>query len=40
VSGGKGKIIEFFGPGTETLSATAMATASDWFYHAVRNADG
>ncbi|WZH42089.1 aconitase family-domain-containing protein [Fusarium acuminatum] len=26
VSGGKGKIIEFFGPGTETLGATAMAT--------------
>lgn len=26
VSGGKGKIIEFFGPGTKTLSATAMAT--------------
>jgi aconitate hydratase len=26
VSGGKGKIIEFFGPGTDTLSATAMAT--------------
>ncbi|KAL1844518.1 hypothetical protein VTK73DRAFT_2376 [Phialemonium thermophilum] len=26
VSGGKGKIIEFFGPGTESLSATAMAT--------------
>ncbi|KAG8630102.1 hypothetical protein KVT40_001721 [Elsinoe batatas] len=26
VAGGKGKIIEFFGPGTTTLSATAMAT--------------
>ncbi|KAF7185788.1 putative aconitate hydratase, mitochondrial [Pseudocercospora fuligena] len=26
VAGGKGKIIEFFGPGTQTLSATAMAT--------------
>lgn len=26
VSGGKGKIIEFFGPGTQTLGATAMAT--------------
>ncbi|KAH0362592.1 hypothetical protein KCU65_g7905, partial [Aureobasidium melanogenum] len=26
VSGGMGKIIEFFGPGTKTLSATAMAT--------------
>lgn len=26
VSGGKGKIIEFFGPGAETLGATAMAT--------------
>lgn len=26
VSGGKGNIIEFFGPGTETLGATAMAT--------------
>lgn len=26
VAGGKGKIIEFFGPGTETLGATAMAT--------------
>ncbi|KAB2576857.1 putative aconitate hydratase [Lasiodiplodia theobromae] len=26
VSGGKGKIVEFFGPGTETLGATAMAT--------------
>ncbi|ETS86965.1 Aconitate hydratase [Pestalotiopsis fici W106-1] len=26
VSGGKGKIIEFFGPGTETLGTTAMAT--------------
>ena len=26
VSGGKGKIIEFFGPGAKTLSATAMAT--------------
>ena len=26
VSGGKGKVIEFFGPGTKTLSATAMAT--------------
>ncbi|CAK1366828.1 putative aconitate hydratase, mitochondrial [Cercospora beticola] len=26
VSGGKGKIIEFFGPGTQTMSATAMAT--------------
>ncbi|KAK6215140.1 hypothetical protein QIS74_08159 [Colletotrichum tabaci] len=26
VSGGKGKIIEFFGPGTDTLGATAMAT--------------
>lgn len=26
VSGGKGKILEFFGPGTETLGATAMAT--------------
>lgn len=26
VAGGKGKVIEFFGPGTETLSATAMAT--------------
>ncbi|KAF2137190.1 uncharacterized protein K452DRAFT_278801 [Aplosporella prunicola CBS 121167] len=25
-SGGKGKIIEFFGPGTKTLGATAMAT--------------
>ncbi|KAH7047580.1 hypothetical protein B0J12DRAFT_667505 [Macrophomina phaseolina] len=26
VSGGKGRIVEFFGPGTETLGATAMAT--------------
>ncbi|OAK99371.1 aconitate hydratase [Phaeosphaeriaceae sp. SRC1lsM3a] len=26
VSGGKGKVFEFFGPGTETLGATAMAT--------------
>jgi aconitate hydratase len=26
VSGGKGKVIEFFGPGTKTLGATAMAT--------------
>lgn len=26
VSGGKGNIIEFFGPGSETLSATAMGT--------------
>ncbi|KAI0410805.1 aconitase family-domain-containing protein [Xylaria grammica] len=26
VSGGKGKIVEFFGPGTATLGATAMAT--------------
>lgn len=26
VSGGKGKVIEFFGPGTATLGATAMAT--------------
>lgn len=26
VSGGKGKVLEFFGPGTETLGATAMAT--------------
>ena len=26
VSGGKSKIVEFFGPGTQTLSATAMAT--------------
>ncbi|KAK1705911.1 aconitase family-domain-containing protein [Colletotrichum lupini] len=26
VSGGKGKVIEFFGPGTETLGATATAT--------------
>ncbi|KAL2873684.1 hypothetical protein SGCOL_011167 [Colletotrichum sp. CLE4] len=26
VSGGKGKVIEFFGPGTTTLGATAMAT--------------
>lgn len=26
VSGGKGKIIEFFGPGTKKLGATAMAT--------------
>lgn len=26
VAGGKGKILEFFGPGTETLGATAMAT--------------
>ncbi|RFU28112.1 hypothetical protein B7463_g8220, partial [Scytalidium lignicola] len=26
VSGGKGKIIEFFGPGTQSLGATAMAT--------------
>ncbi|KAI4714446.1 hypothetical protein J4E89_000126 [Alternaria sp. Ai002NY15] len=26
VSGGKGKAIEFFGPGTQTLGATAMAT--------------
>ncbi|CAG8936078.1 unnamed protein product [Penicillium salamii] len=26
VSGGKGSVIEFFGPGTETLGATAMAT--------------
>lgn len=26
VSGGKGKIIEFFGPGTETLGATSMGT--------------
>ncbi|KAF4962227.1 hypothetical protein FSARC_9679 [Fusarium sarcochroum] len=26
VSGGKGKVIEFFGSGTETLGATAMAT--------------
>ncbi|KAM5347539.1 hypothetical protein ACJ41O_007363 [Fusarium nematophilum] len=26
VSGGKGKVIEFFGPGTESLGATAMGT--------------
>ena len=26
VSGGKQKVIEFFGPGTQTLGATAMAT--------------
>ncbi|KAE8146987.1 aconitate hydratase [Aspergillus avenaceus] len=26
VSAGKGRVIEFFGPGTETLGATAMAT--------------
>lgn len=26
VSGGKGKILEFFGPGVDTLGATAMAT--------------
>ncbi|KAI9150477.1 aconitate hydratase [Paramyrothecium foliicola] len=26
VSGGKGKVVEFFGPGTATLGATAMAT--------------
>ncbi|KAL7973218.1 aconitase family domain-containing protein [Trichoderma sp. SZMC 28014] len=26
VSGGKGKVFEFFGPGTEALSATGMAT--------------
>ncbi|KAH7069784.1 hypothetical protein BKA63DRAFT_519554 [Paraphoma chrysanthemicola] len=26
VSGGKGRVIEFFGPGTTTLGATAMAT--------------
>lgn len=26
VSGGKGKVIEFFGPGTQGLGATAMAT--------------
>lgn len=26
VSGGRGKVIEFFGPGTQSLSATAMAT--------------
>ncbi|KAF4981501.1 hypothetical protein FZEAL_2686 [Fusarium zealandicum] len=26
VSGGKGKVIEFFGPGTQSLGATAMAT--------------
>lgn len=26
VSGGKGKVIEFFGPGTSTFGATAMAT--------------
>ncbi|KAK5677609.1 hypothetical protein LTS10_010183 [Elasticomyces elasticus] len=26
VSGGKGKIIEFYGPGVQTLNATAMAT--------------
>ncbi|RAK75881.1 aconitate hydratase [Aspergillus fijiensis CBS 313.89] len=26
VSGGKGRVIEFFGPGTQTLGATAMAT--------------
>jgi aconitate hydratase len=26
VSGGKGKVFEFFGPGTQTLGATAMAT--------------
>jgi aconitate hydratase len=26
VSGGKAKVFEFFGPGTETLGATAMAT--------------
>ncbi|KAL3464496.1 aconitase family-domain-containing protein [Aspergillus heterothallicus] len=26
VSGGKGRVIEFFGPGAETLGATAMAT--------------
>ncbi|KAL0257114.1 hypothetical protein SLS55_007924 [Diplodia seriata] len=26
VSGGKGSIVEFYGPGTETLGATAMAT--------------
>lgn len=26
VSGGKGSVVEFFGPGTQTLGATAMAT--------------
>jgi len=26
VSGGKGKVVEFFGPGTETIGATALAT--------------
>jgi aconitate hydratase len=26
VTGGKGKVVEFFGPGTATLGATAMAT--------------
>lgn len=26
VTGGKGKVVEFFGPGVETLGATAMAT--------------
>lgn len=29
VAGGKGKIIEFFGRGTETIGATAMATVSN-----------
>lgn len=29
VTGGKGKIVEFFGPGTKTLSATAMATVGN-----------
>jgi aconitate hydratase len=29
VSGGKGRIVEFFGPGTRTLGATAMATVGN-----------
>ncbi|RAL10933.1 aconitase-domain-containing protein [Aspergillus homomorphus CBS 101889] len=29
VSGGKGRVIEFFGPGTQTLGSTAMATICD-----------
>lgn len=29
VTGGKGKIVEFFGPGVETLGATAMATVGN-----------
>ena len=29
VTGGKGKIVEFFGPGVNTLGATAMATVGN-----------